>query len=144
MGVDCGDQQLRSKLSYADDIRSYAWSRKWGMYAVQQIRHNAFKCWVDLHNIETGVDPACKMWSDDGVASGKIAWAFQIGLVKGLLAHIRQYKRARSDRDKRKFVDDIITDTHTIINRGDDYRNMRCAVCLHLKSLVPRSKEKRR
>ena len=112
------------------------------MHAIQQIRHNAFKCWVNLHEIETGCEPACTMWSEDGVAGGKIAWAFQIGLVKGLLAHIRQYKRARSDRDKRKFGDEVITNTHTIINRGDMYRNMRCAVCLHLESQAPRAKEK--
>ena len=72
VGVDVGDQQLRSKLSYADDIRSYAWSRKWGMHAIQQIRHNDFKCWVNLHEIKTGCEPECTMWSDDGFAGGKI------------------------------------------------------------------------
>ena len=51
VGVDVGDQKLRSKLAYADTIRCKGWNRKWGMYAVQQIRHNAYLSWLDVNEI---------------------------------------------------------------------------------------------
>jgi len=42
VGVDVGNQKLRTKVSYADFIRSKGWSRKWGIHAIQQCRHNAY------------------------------------------------------------------------------------------------------
>ena len=64
-------------------------------------------------------------------------WAFQIGLIKGLLARIRQFKRAANDRERNRFVaEDLNQINHTIVNRGEDYKNVSCAVCLHLKKLV--------
>ena len=59
VGVDVGDQQLRNKTSYADNIRNKGWSRKWGMHAIQQIRHNAFLCWKDIHGFKTGKEDDC-------------------------------------------------------------------------------------
>ena len=133
VGVDVGDQQLRNKTSYADNICNKGWSRKWGMHAIQQIRHNAFLCWRDIHGFKTGKEDDCKKWSEQGTGSSKIMWAFQIGLIKGLLAHIRQYKRSVNTRSKQKFPDnDWVEVEHTIINRGPEYKNVRCAVCSYL------------
>ena len=143
VGVDVGDQQLRNKVSYADQIRSKGWSRKWGMHAVQQCRHNAFLCWKDIHGFKTGSEEKCKMWSDDGSGSSKILWAFQIGLIKGLLAYIRQFKRAKGNRSKRKYVlEDVNVEEHTIVNRGSQWINMSCAVCLYDKKIAKSTKAK--
>ena len=35
VGVDVGDQQLRNKASYADNMCNKGWSIKWGMHAIQ-------------------------------------------------------------------------------------------------------------
>ena len=130
VGVDVGDQQLRNKVSYADNIRCKGWSRKWGMHAIQQCRHNAFLCWKDIHGFKTGKEDKCAIWSDKGTGSSKILWAFQIGLIKGLLAHVRQFRRSIDTRSRTKYImPDEIEIEHTIVNRGTEFRNVRCAVC---------------
>ena len=136
VGVDVGDQKLRSQLSYADSIRSMAWSRKWGMYGIQQIRHNSCMCWIDIHELKDRTEPQCTKWSLDGCGGGKIQWAYQIGLTKGLLARIRQFKHVydMTGRNKERFYsEEDLTNQHTIVDRGDEYRNVSCAVCLDLK-----------
>ena len=45
VGVDVGDQQLRNKVSYADNIKSMGWSRKWGMHGIQRMQ----KACLDPH-----------------------------------------------------------------------------------------------
>ena len=124
VGIDVADQKLRSKLAYANSICCKGWSRKWAMHAVQQIWHNAFMVWKDIHKIETGNNLEAKEWSKDGCGTGKAQWVFQIGLIKGLLARIRQYKRANDDRDKQRYSDDANAPVHTIVNRGDIYKNV--------------------
>ena len=138
VGVDVGDQKLRSQLSYGDTIRSKGWSRKWGMHGVQQIRHNSFMCWSDIHDLKDGTEETAVKWSVDGCGGGKLQWAFQIGLIKGLLAHIRQFKRAHeltvdNNRKQRFDEEEDLKKVHTIVNRGEAYKNVTCAVCLHLK-----------
>lgn len=54
VGVDVGDQGLRTKMCYADRIRSHRWSLKWVMHAIQTIRSNSFKCWRELNKIKDG------------------------------------------------------------------------------------------
>ena len=137
VGVDVGDQQLRNKVSYADQIRCKGWSRKWGMHGIQQCRQNAYMCWKDLHGFTTGKEENCKKWSKDGGGSGKILWSFQIGLIKGLLAHIRQCKRVSNTRKKSRYgeMDDCLIE-HTIVNRGKEYGNTCCSVCLYEKRLL--------
>lgn len=94
MGIDVGDQQLRNKVSHTDQICSTGWSRKWSVHGMQQFCHNAHVCWKDIHGFKTGNEERCKMWSDEGQSSSKILWAFQIGLMKGLLPCIKQCKHA--------------------------------------------------
>ena len=112
------------------------------MHGIQQIRHNAFMCWADINEIETGDEDAAVFWSDDGVGGGKAEWAFQIGLIKGLLLRIRQYKRAKKTVAKRKVKQDDVEcePVHTIVNRGKRYCNIRCAVCMHLKKMAPKTR----
>ena len=141
VGVDVGDQKLRSKLGYADVIRCKGWNRKWAMHGIQQIRHNAFMCWADINEIKTGDEDAAVFWSEDGTGNGKAQWAFQVGLIKGLLARIRQYKRAKRSASKDRFAGrDECEEVHTIVNRGARYSNIRCAVCMHLKKMAPRTR----
>ena len=93
-------------------------------------------CWVDIHELKDGTEPQCTKWSLDGYGGRKIQWAYQIGLIKGLLAHICQFKRVHNmtGRNKeRSHSEKDITNQHTIVNRGDEYRNVRCAVCMHIK-----------
>jgi len=125
-----GNQQLRNKVSYANNIRSKGWSNKWGIHAIQQCRHNAYLCWRDMHSFNTGREEGCTKWSEQGAGSSKIIWAFQVGLIKDLLAHARQYKHSINTRSKSKFesTDDVEVE-HKIVNRGDKFKNIRCAVC---------------
>lgn len=103
------------------------------MHAIQQCRHNVYLCWRDLHGFTTGKEEDCKKWSGQGSGGSKIMWAFQVGLIKGLLAHTRQFKRAADTRSKRKYEqEDPLVTEHTIINRGIEFKNVRCAVCLYL------------
>ena len=51
VGVDVGDQGLRTKMCFADGIRSHRWSLKWAMHAVQTTRSNSFKCWLPLTSV---------------------------------------------------------------------------------------------
>ena len=92
--------------------------------------------WVDIHELKDRTEPQCTKWSLDGCGGGKIQWAYQIGLIKGLLAHIRQFKRVHdtTGRNKARFEsEEDMANQHTIVDKGDEYRNIRCAVCLHLK-----------
>ena len=133
VGVDVGDQQLRNKVSYADNIRCKGWPRKWGMHGIQQCRHNAFLCWKDIHGFKTGKEENCAKWSDKGTGSSKILWAYQIGVIKGLLARVRQFRRSIATRSRTKYqIPDDIEIEHTIINRGLEFKNVRCAVCSFL------------
>ena len=108
------------------------------MYRVQQIRHNSFICWSDMHDLKDGTEEAAVKWSVDGCGGGKLQWVFQIGLIKGLLAHICQLKHAHEltvDSNRKQMFDkeEELKKVHTILNRGEEYKNVTCAVCLHLK-----------
>ena len=137
VGVDVGDQRLRDRRAYADHIKSYGWNRKWGMHAIQQIRHQSFLCWADIHNFQTGNKHECKRWDPGRSIPGKgsINWAFNVGLIKQIIAHIitcRQSTEARRSHTKMTTKD--TTPHHTIVKRveqGKSFCNMRCAVCLH-------------
>ena len=131
VGVDVGDQRLRDKRAFADTIKSSGWSRKWAMHGIQQIRHQAFLCWADLHKLKDGSEVQCKQWASNGIGNGKVNWAFNIGLIKGMLAHISSFTRANEiARNRRGTIGDELLE-HTIVNRGRKYKNVRCAVCTH-------------
>ena len=97
-GVDTGDQQLRAKTSFVDNIRCHGWNRKWGMHGVLQVRLNSKMCWKDLNDIITGNEPSCKKWVGAKIGGGKIDYCFQLGLIKGLIKKIQQYKNAHPRR----------------------------------------------
>ena len=71
--------------------------------------------------------------SAQGAGSSKIISVFQVGLIKGLLAHARKYKGSIDTRSKSKFesTDDMEVE-HIIVNRVDKFKNKRCAVCSYL------------
>ena len=149
VGVDVGDQQLRNKVSYADNIRCRGWSRKWGMHAIQQCRHNAYLCCKDIHGFKAGKEQQCVKWPDRGTGSSYILWAFQVGLIKGILAHVRQFRRSIDTRSRTRYqLPDDTEIEHTIVNRGTEFRNVRCTVCSYLaheekKSLRTRNRPER-
>ena len=131
VGVDVGDQRLWDKRAFADTIKSSGWLRKWAMHGIQQIRHQAFLCWADLHKLKDGSEVQCKQWASNGIGNGKVNWAFNIGLIKGMLAHISSFTRANEiARNRRGTIGDELLE-HTIVNRGRKYKNVRCAVCTH-------------
>ena len=134
VGVDVGDHQLRDKWAFADTIKSLGWSQKWAMHRVQQIRHRAFLCLVDLHKLTDGSEYECKKWASNGTGNGKVNWVFNIGLIKSMLAHISSFTLANKiSRNWQGGAGDGDNDTleHTIVDRGRKYKNMRCAVCIH-------------
>ena len=60
-------------------------------------------------------------------------WAYQVGLIKGITAHIRQYKCSVETRSKRKYEQKDPVDTeHMVVNREEEFKNVRCAVCSYL------------
>ena len=144
VGVDVGDQKNRDRRAYADWIKSAAWSRKWGMHAIQQIRHQSFLCWQDIHGVVDGSEDICTYWENNGKGSDKVNWAFNVGLIKGILIYIYAYNRrvakkalARTKGTKGvrcslgEWEETNTTKEHTIVSRGYEYRNMQCAICAH-------------
>ena len=137
VGVDVGDQRLRDRRAYADHIKLYGWNRKWGMHAIQQIRHQAFLCWAGIHNFQTGNKQECKRWYPGRSipGNGSVNWAFNVGLIKQIIAHIITFKQATDKRQSHtKMSTEDTLPQHTIVKRvenGKSFRNMRCAVCLH-------------
>ena len=89
VGVDVADQGLRTKMCYADRIRSHRWSLKWVIHAMQTIRSNSFKCWRELNNIKDGKEDQCTKWSTDGTRKSNIEWSHHIGLIQGLITYIK-------------------------------------------------------
>ena len=56
-----------------------------------------------------------------------------MGLIKGILAHVRQFRRSIDTRSRTRYqLPDDTEIEHTIINRGTEFRNVRCAVCSYL------------
>ena len=145
VGVDVRDQLLQNKTSYADGIRSSGWSRKWGMHSIQQVRHNTYLAWRDIHGLSSGNEQECRKWANNiGKGNGKVIWAYQVGLIKGLLAHIRQYIRANRFRScDRNIPKEEATIEHTVVvvDRGDGFKNMNCTVCMHLKQICTVTRE---
>mmetsp|Transcript_48064 Transcript_48064/g.57959 ORF Transcript_48064/g.57959 Transcript_48064/m.57959 type:complete len:190 (-) Transcript_48064:8-577(-) len=108
------------------------------MYGIQQIRLNYFAGWKYINKIEDGNQNAAVIWSDDVCSSNKPQLAFQIGLIEGLSARIKKFKRSQDTRRRNTFK--VISPTqedHTIIDRGNKYQHVRCAVCMHLKKTIP-------
>lgn len=74
--------------------------------------------------------------SDVGAGNGKISWACNIVLIKGLLLHIWKYKpdvgsiNTTGYREK----EDIVMQ-HTIVKIANKYKNMSYSVCLDLKKM---------
>ena len=99
---------------------------------------NSNQAWVDLNNIKDGSEAKCQKFGKFGIGNGKPSWYFNVGLIKGLLQHIRQYRHANRqmvetcERNKE-------SEEHTIVFRGIEYRNVRCAVCLHERSEYKRT-----
>ena len=136
IGVDAGDQKLRDKRSFADNMRSHGWNRKWSMHGIQQVRLNSFLAWEELNKVKDGSERACQKWGNFGIGHGKSNWYFNIGLIKGILTHVRQLQHGVPRRSSARIEDEM--HIHTIISRGDEYENVRCAVCLYDKNEMKR------
>ena len=83
---------------------------------------NSFLAWADLNKVKDSSERACKKQGNFGTGHGKPNWYFNIGLIKGILSHIRQLKYGTLNRSSAR-TDDVL-DIHTIISRGDEYNNM--------------------
>ena len=96
VGVDVGDQRLQERRTYADNIKLYGWNRKWGMHGIQQIRHQAFLYWADIHKFQTGNKLQCKKWVPGRLipGNGTVNWEFNVGLIKQIISHITTCKQA--------------------------------------------------
>ena len=131
IGVDVGDQGLRDRRAFADHIKCYGWNRKWGMHATQQNKHQGGMCWADLHDLRIGDEDECMKYILGRRPSGSagVKWAYNIGLIKGILGHIKRHKKSTPA----EHGEEDFTDYHTIENRGRRYKDMRCQVCLWLK-----------
>jgi len=129
VGVDVGDQLLRSRTSWADTIKSSGWQRKWGMHAVQQVHANARLCWQ--HSSMNPRPDQYLLQNQQKVYNGKLNWAFQIGCMKGMLEEIGKGAQVAGRRP----VVAAVVEQHTIVNRGKQYKGMCCAVCIHLRRI---------
>jgi hypothetical protein len=126
VGVDVGDQLLRSRTSWADTIKSSGWQRKWGMHAVQQVHANARLCWQ--HSSMNPRPDQYLLQNQQKVYNGKLNWAFQIGCMKGMLEEIGKGAQVAGKRP----VVAAVVEQHTIVKRGKQWSGMSCAVCIHL------------
>ena len=120
-------------MSFADGMQSNTWSLEWAMHAVQTARSNSFKCWRDLNDMQDGKEDKCAKFSSDGTRKGNIEWLHHAGLMQGLLNYAKQHKQCNPVS-----IDKITPEDqqHTIANRGEEYRNARCAVCLHERKMM--------
>ncbi len=60
-------------------------------------------------------------------------WCFQVGLIKGILNYLEVMSAARQTRSsptENENENDVVD--HTVVDRGFEWRNSRCAVCKHL------------
>ena len=101
------------------------------MHATQQNKHQGGMCWADLHDLRIGDEDECMKYILGRRPSGSagVKWAYNIGLIKGILGHIKKHRK----RTETAHGEEDFTDYHTIENRGRRYKDMRCQVCLWLK-----------
>ena len=59
--------------------------------------------------------------------NGRIKWSYNLGLIKLILKYNKRNKR----KTKPQWVDKTIH--HLIVNRGREYKDMRCSVCYYLQ-----------
>ena len=117
VGVDAGDQGLRTKMCYVDGIRSHRWGLKWVMHDMKVARSNSFKYWRELNKTQDGKEDKCAKWSTDGTRKGNEEWSHHVGLVKGLLHYTKQCKQCNPVETNETTYEE---QQHTIANRGND------------------------
>ena len=103
------------------------------MHAIQTIRSNSFKCQRELNGIKDGKENQCIKWATDGTRKSNIEWSHHVGLIQGLITLINQHRQCHLAIDLNNNTP-LESQHHTIVNRGNEYRNVRCAVCLYEKN----------